>query len=75
MTIFKIVKSAFWNTNNIYRSIVGYNIVNNFRNSEISEINYNNWTFGGLLILLNLFIPSLPFKSPSWMPSFLDKLL
>ena len=76
MTIFRIIKSAFWNTNNVYRSIVGYNVTNNFRNSKISEINYNNWTFGSLLILFsNLFIPSLPFKSPSWMPSFIERLL
>ena len=76
MTIFRIIKSAFWNTNNVYRSIVGYNVTNNFRNSKISEINYNNWTFGSLLILFsNLFVPSLPFKSPSWMPSFIERLL
>ena len=76
MSIFKIITSAIRNTKNIYRSIVGDKIIENMNNNENSEFNRKNWSLLSLLELLSdLFLFKLPFRSPSWIPKFLKKLL
>jgi len=70
-----MLSSAFWNTKNIYRSIVGDKIINNYNNNKSSEFNKNNWTLSSFIELISsLIIPTLPIKSPSWLPNILKKI-
>lgn len=75
MSILKILISAFWNTKNIYRSIVGDKVIENIKNNKTSEFNKNNWTLFSLLYFFyNIFFPRLPITSPSWIPNIIKRI-
>lgn len=72
MTLFKIVRSSIKNTPNLYRSLVGNKVIDNINNNMNSELNRNNWSFMKLIYLFtDIFIPTLPFRCPSWMPNII----
>ena len=76
MSIFRVVIDAFKNTKNIYNSIAGKNIISNINNNVNSELYKNNWSLLSILELLSdLLLFKLPFRSPTWIPTFLKKIL
>ncbi len=75
MSIFKILYYAFINTKNLYRSIIGNKLREDFVENETSELNKRHWNIFKLIELnSDLFLPKLPIKSPSWMPKFCKKI-
>ena len=73
--LIKIVYSSIRNTKNIYRSIFGYNIINNVKINKNSELNKDNWSLISIIYLLtDLLIPSLPIHCPDWMPNFIKRV-
>ena len=76
MSIITVVLDAFKNTKNIFRSIVGKNVVSNINNNINSELYKNNWSPITILELISdLLLFKLPLRSPTWIPTFLKKLL
>ena len=72
--IFYMFYSAFYNTPNLYKSICGENIINNFSNDK-SEFCKNHWDIQSIIELMSdIFFPSLPFSCPSWCPHFFKKM-
>ena len=70
MRIFKILYYAFLNSPNFFRSIFGYNIINNLLENKESELNINYWNLEELfLIIYNFCFMKLPFYCPSWIPN------
>ena len=74
--IIKIIWSAFVNTPNIYRSIVGYNIYDNYLIDNNSEYYKENWNlFEMIQLWSDIFLPKLPFSPPKWLYKPVRKLL
>ena len=70
MKIFKILYYAFLNTPNFFRSIFGYNIINNLLENTDSELNINYWNLEEMfLIIYNFCFIKLPFYCPPWIPN------
>ena len=70
MKIFKILYYAFLNTPNFFRSIFGYNIINNLLENTDSELNINYWNLEEIfLIIYNFCFIKLPFYCPLWIPN------
>ena len=76
MSLLRIIYSSIKNTSNIYRSIVGYRVINNITTNMDSEFNRNHWSITkGIYLLSDIFIPSLPFHCPDWMPNIIKKTI
>ena len=76
MNLLKIVYSSIRNTPNIYRSIVGNQVLSNISNNTNSEIHKDNWSISNTFYLItDIFIPSLPIHCPSWMPNIIRKTI
>lgn len=76
MKIFKILYYAYKSTNNIYRSLIGYDLKNNMLNNNNSEFNLNNWNIYTLIeFISNIFFIKLPIHSPSWIPKTMKHIL
>jgi len=59
-------------TENVYRSFVGTDIMDN---NERSELNKSNWSISeGIILFTDIFIPSLPIHCPSWMPWIIKRI-
>lgn len=72
MRIIKILYYAFLNTDNFFRSILGFKIVNNIIKNKSSNINYSHLNFFDVLLFIyNFFLLKLPFYCPTWMPKSL----
>ncbi len=70
MNFFKIIYYAYINTNNLYRSIIGYDVIKNINYNSKSELNKNYWSITKIFELLTNFIfIKLPIHSPSWLPT------
>lgn len=75
MAIFSILYSGFKNTNNIFRSLVGYNLNKNIYEDNKSELNINNWRLLEFFkFISNIFIVKLPIYCPNWMPNIIKVL-
>lgn len=78
MKILSILTSAFWNTPNIYSSLMGKSS-NKTKQSSASikhELDGEHWTIYSIMInTMRLFMIRLPFHCPSWMPSWIRLLL
>ena len=75
MQIITILISAFKNTSNIFRSIIGYNVKYNIYNNNNSDINKSNWNFIKIINLIgDIFFIKLPFYCPNWVPYPIKKL-
>ena len=56
MRIFKILYYAFLNSPNFFRSIFGYNIINNLLENKESELNINYWNLEELFLIIYNFV-------------------
>lgn len=71
----KLLYNALKDTDNIYRSLFGYNIIHNIFKNNVSEINYDNWTVTNFIKLVSNFnIIRIPCKSQSWLPEIVNNL-
>jgi len=76
MNTYKILYSAIWNTRNIYTSLVGDNLTDDVTTNKKAELNKNHWSLKTTFELFSdIFLPTLPIHAPSWMPSFLKKII
>lgn len=72
MRILKILYYAFLNTDNLFRSIIGYDVINNLIKNKSSTINYSNFNFFDIILFIyNFCFIKLPLYCPSWMPQSL----
>ena len=76
MRIIQILYYAYLNTENLFRSIFGYNIINNFLTHESSDIKIKNCNFRDLILFIHsIFFINLPFYCPYWLPKNLQLIL
>ena len=76
MRFIKILYSSFKNTPNIYKSLMGNDVISNVTNNSRSELHKNNWTISkGFYLLTDMIIPTLPIHCPSWMPNIVKKTI
>ena len=70
-TLMKTIYYAFKDVPSLRYSISG-----NQNDNESNESNLSNWDFSsGVETFSNIFIPSLPFQSPSWLPKPLKHII
>ena len=76
MSLFTIIYSAYKHSNNIFRSVIGHNVINNYKNNTKSEFNKSHWTICEMLYLFtDIFIPSLPIYCPNWVPNIIKRII
>lgn len=76
MSLLKIIYSAFKHSNNVLRSVIGNNVINNYNNNTESEFNKSHWSISEMIYLFtDIFIPSLPIYCPNWVPNIIKRII